>query len=395
MPGRIPHCTFSDQSSLSGTSRLAALLMLPSLAFAGPRLEVTPQKHDFGKVFQGATVEHSFRVKNVGDALLKIERIRGSCALCATSMLKATTLGPGEGDRLVVSYHAKGKLGPRTAFLMIHSNDPVTPFAKIGLSVTVVSALGQPRISANPAKHSLGDVPLSRKRVARIVLTNAKDAKVDLAIREIQCSPGCRVLEPSPVAIQPGSSAVLSVRVLPARPGELAESVTVASSDPVTPLLAIPITGRVVQAAGESVAVRGTPNNRVAAGGKTVHRVPLVVRGTDALQTHEGVVYGGVRARPLGDLVLLPGAGGKFVLKLMIENELDRKVVVVFPPDGTSLGRARPAQVSLAPGHSAAVDIEAVPDQVGKSRTIRMDVCPLWIGKMKRKDAEARRRKGR
>ena len=225
----------------SGATRsrtgLAALLAISSLAFAGPRLEVAPQKHDFGKVFQGATVEHSFRVKNVGDARLKIERTRGSCVLCATSMLKATTLGPGEGDRLVVSYHAKGKLGPRTACLW--------------------------------------------------------------------CFAGRRP------------------------------------------------------------------------------------------RKHRGASYGGVRARPLGDLVLLPGAGGRFVSKLMIENELDREIVVVFPPDGTSLGRARPARVSLAPGRSAAVDIEVVPDQVGRASTIRVDVCPLWIGKMKRKDAEARTRKGR
>jgi len=356
------------------------LLAIPTLALAGPRIEVVPQKHDFGKVFQGATVEHSFRVKNVGDAQLRIERIRGSCALCATSMLEAKTLGPGHEDRLTVSYHAKGKLGPRTAFLMIHSDDPAARFTKINLSVTVVSALGQPRISATPAKCSLGDVRLGRQCRASIVLTNAKDAKSDLAIGSIQTTSACRVLDPLPKRIQRGSNAILSVGVLPGQTGELAETITIASSDPVTPLLTIPITGRVVQGKGESERVGASPGKGKDARSTTTHRVPLLVRGTDAVQAQQGAVYSGVRARPLGDLVLLPGTGGKFAPKLMIENELTREVVVLFPPDRSSLGRARPARVSLAPGHSAVVDIEVVPEQVGKASAIRMDVLPPSTG---------------
>ena len=368
-------------SSLTPRLGFAALLAMPFAAFAGPRLEVDPQKHDFGKVFQGATVEHSFLAKNVGDVPLKIERTRGSCALCATSILEAKTVGPGEAERLIVSYHAKGELGPRTAFLMVHSNDPVTPFRKISLSVTVVSALGQPRIDAAPAEYRVGHVPLGRRCVVRIVLTNAKDAKSDLMIGTLECSPGCRVIDSRPTTIRPDSSAVLSVEVLPARTGELAESITIASSDPVTPLLAIPITGHVVQGTGESADVQRTARRQAGGDRKTVHRVPLVVRRRDVVHTHEGVVYGGVRVRPAGDLVLLPGAGGKFAPKLMVENELSRSVVVRFPPDRVSLGRAQPAQVSLAPGQSAVVGIEVVADQVGSARTIRMDVFPLAIGR--------------
>ena len=43
-----------------------------------PKLEAVQTTHNFGSVKQGEKIEHIFKIKNAGDAELKIERARGS-----------------------------------------------------------------------------------------------------------------------------------------------------------------------------------------------------------------------------------------------------------------------------------------------------------------------------
>jgi len=42
----------------------------------GPRIEVKEATYDFGKVVEGAKLQHVFEVGNTGDAALDIERIQ-------------------------------------------------------------------------------------------------------------------------------------------------------------------------------------------------------------------------------------------------------------------------------------------------------------------------------
>jgi hypothetical protein len=43
-----------------------------------PKIVALEDKFDFGKVKQGAVVEHVFKIANKGDAVLAIERAKGS-----------------------------------------------------------------------------------------------------------------------------------------------------------------------------------------------------------------------------------------------------------------------------------------------------------------------------
>jgi hypothetical protein len=43
-----------------------------------PKILAEQSAYDFGKVKQGATVEHTFKIRNAGNADLKIEKARGS-----------------------------------------------------------------------------------------------------------------------------------------------------------------------------------------------------------------------------------------------------------------------------------------------------------------------------
>jgi hypothetical protein len=42
----------------------------------GPQIEIKETTYDFGKVVEGAKLQHVFEVRNTGDAALDIERIQ-------------------------------------------------------------------------------------------------------------------------------------------------------------------------------------------------------------------------------------------------------------------------------------------------------------------------------
>ena len=42
----------------------------------GPRIEIKEATYDFGKVVEGAKLQHVFEVGNTGDAALEIQRIQ-------------------------------------------------------------------------------------------------------------------------------------------------------------------------------------------------------------------------------------------------------------------------------------------------------------------------------
>ncbi len=48
------------------------------LAPKGPKIEVNQDRHDFGKVAQGAEAIHVFDIKNAGDELLEIQKVETS-----------------------------------------------------------------------------------------------------------------------------------------------------------------------------------------------------------------------------------------------------------------------------------------------------------------------------
>jgi hypothetical protein len=49
---------------------------LPAQELKGPQLVIKEMTHDFGKVVEGAKLQHVFEVGNSGDAALEIQRIQ-------------------------------------------------------------------------------------------------------------------------------------------------------------------------------------------------------------------------------------------------------------------------------------------------------------------------------
>ena len=129
-------------AALAGTLAAAALAA-GALASAGetaaPRIRVEPSSFDFGKVRPQRTLRKEFRLLNLGERELVIERISRSCG-CTAATADAMTLAPGASTSLRVSVETRDSSGEIEHRVLVRSNDPETPSLEIRLRATVVGA---------------------------------------------------------------------------------------------------------------------------------------------------------------------------------------------------------------------------------------------------------------
>jgi len=122
----------------------AALLWTPAaLAKAQPEMVLPETSHDFGQVFEGQPLSHTFVIQNKGKSALKIEDVDPDCACTVPRYDK--TIPPGRQGEITLTikpyslmYHFRKKTVVRT-------NDPEQPEA-----VLMVTGSIQPLIEIQP-----------------------------------------------------------------------------------------------------------------------------------------------------------------------------------------------------------------------------------------------------
>lgn len=113
---------------------LAFLVMFVSAAFAqeakpqapvikadGPILTLEKNTHDFGDIYQGDVVEHTFKFTNTGNQPLLITNIQTSCG-CTTPTWPRDPILPGGKGEFKVGFNSAGKMNKQTKVLPIISN---------------------------------------------------------------------------------------------------------------------------------------------------------------------------------------------------------------------------------------------------------------------------------
>jgi len=88
-----------------------------------PLVQATDPVYDFGAVYNGTTVKHTFRLKNAGTAPLTISGVRTSCGCTAAQPTKSHLL-PGEDSAIAVSFDTHADHGPATRTITVLTNDP-------------------------------------------------------------------------------------------------------------------------------------------------------------------------------------------------------------------------------------------------------------------------------
>jgi len=99
-----------------------------------PKLLVSEEEWDFGKVTQGEKPTHIFMVKNEGEGDLVITGVKGCCP-CIEVSISSNLIKPGESAELKVSYDTTDYVGKDEKHVFIYSNDPQVPDKRISLYV--------------------------------------------------------------------------------------------------------------------------------------------------------------------------------------------------------------------------------------------------------------------
>ena len=112
-------------------NRLAAALLagawwVPAWAASAPKVQFEQTVYDFGKTSLVETVCGTFKFKNAGEGLLKLEPPKTSCG-CAIAGLKPDTLLPGESGELAFTLNLGRFRATMEKHISVRSNDPQTP----------------------------------------------------------------------------------------------------------------------------------------------------------------------------------------------------------------------------------------------------------------------------
>lgn len=87
----------------------------------GPYMKFEKTSHDFGDIYHGDKVEHTFRFTNTGTEPVIITNIATQCGCTAPKWPKDPVL-PGAKAEITVSFDSKGKSGKQNKVITIISN---------------------------------------------------------------------------------------------------------------------------------------------------------------------------------------------------------------------------------------------------------------------------------
>jgi hypothetical protein len=87
----------------------------------GPAITFEETSFDFGDIYQGDKVEHTFKLENTGTQPLIITNVQTTCGCTATEWPREPVL-PGESANLKVNFNSAGKYGRQNKVISIISN---------------------------------------------------------------------------------------------------------------------------------------------------------------------------------------------------------------------------------------------------------------------------------
>jgi hypothetical protein len=122
--------------------------------------------YDFGKVFSGTTVKHTFRLKNAGTGPLTISAVRTTCGCTAAQPTKSRLL-PGEESSIAVSFDTSSDHGPATRPITVITNDPIHQQIELTLRGDVKA-----QIDVNPSLVMFEHVKRGTEQSQRVTLTD-------------------------------------------------------------------------------------------------------------------------------------------------------------------------------------------------------------------------------
>jgi Protein of unknown function (DUF1573) len=185
---------------------LFCLSTLTALA-AGPQIQVEQIDFDFGQIFQGDKVSHTFRFQNAGDEPLIIDRVSSSCG-CTAALLSAKIVATGDVAEVKTTFDSTRFSGAVVKTITLHSNDPQQPLTTLLIRGTV-----KQEIKMAPHRLDLQNLRGGATQVVTVRLTNQSNQS--LVLSGLQTTTPELLAELSSEQIPPGGEISLRIQITP------------------------------------------------------------------------------------------------------------------------------------------------------------------------------------
>jgi hypothetical protein len=215
------------------------VLFIYSSAFA-QKISFSETTYHFGDVPQNATVTHNFEIKNTGDEVLKINKVRASCG-CTAAKPDKSALEPGETTMLKVDFHTSQRRGEQRKYVYVFSNDPENPQYRLKFTANVLVNSGKdkaqnknlefPEIKLEKNQYNFGDVKEGEVVTAEIPYKNVGESV--LKINNVKSSCGCTAVVLEGKELKPNEAGTLKIELDTSNySGRITRTVTLFSNDP-------------------------------------------------------------------------------------------------------------------------------------------------------------------
>ncbi|MBJ6724430.1 DUF1573 domain-containing protein [Geomesophilobacter sediminis] len=145
---------------------LMSYLAVTATAIAAPEYSVDHGSYNFGTVTQGKKVQHSFTIKNNGDATLQIKQLTASCG-CTAATPSASSIAPGKSAEIKVVFDStnfSGKVQKTVAMTTNAGKNPNYTFTMEGIVAE--------ELQATPRQISLGTMKAGVPREVTVTVRN-------------------------------------------------------------------------------------------------------------------------------------------------------------------------------------------------------------------------------
>ncbi len=159
-------------------ARLPAEIATPDISPAeavpptirGPLAKSPETTFNFGRIERGTSMKHAFKIRNVGDALLKVEVVSTTCK-CTVGDLGKNEIPPGDETDVLLEWTAKTPPGPFRHGATLSTNDPTTSRIELVVEGEVVEST-----TLQPAELLFGTVSThAAKSVPTLLVSNLEE----------------------------------------------------------------------------------------------------------------------------------------------------------------------------------------------------------------------------
>jgi hypothetical protein len=202
------------------------------------RIQFVEKAYDFGTMYQNEEASHVFTFRNIGNDVLKIEKVKSSCG-CTAALPQKRELDPGDETTMTVTFKSGSMRNRVTKRVHIDTNDAVEPRMTLTITATV-----KVEVEVSPS-----GVYVRNLGVGEIVQRDVEIAPVSVkSFRILQTSadhPAVIVKKILPPA-KPEEPYKLTIQLGPiSQPGRVSAKVLVRTDLPHTPEITIPVYGRI------------------------------------------------------------------------------------------------------------------------------------------------------